>query len=309
MTGEGRPLRLSVVLPQQEIGFDAAALRDWARTLEEWGIDEIEAFDHVLGGAPEHWAAGPPPGFASVPYTTDHAFHEPLTLFAHLAATTTRIGFATSVLVLSQRQTVVVAKQCAEIDVLSSGRLRLGVGVGWNAVEHEALGYAFAGRGRRVEEQIAVLRALWAEPIVSFEGRWHRLDRVGINPLPTRRALPIWIGGMSDAAVRRVARCGDGWALNVDVRDPAAAAAPARLARAAEECGRPRDALGLSGWIKLPGRTPAEWREDAATWAELGVDQVGLITRGAGVGPEPHLALVERFLSEAAGSLPRARSA
>jgi len=302
-------MRLSVVLPQQDIGFDGAAIRDWARTLDKWGLDEIESFDHVLGASPKHWADGPPPGFARVPYTTADAFHEPLTLFAHLAAVTTRIGFATSVLVLSQRQTVVVAKQCAEIDLLSNGRLRLGVGVGWNNIEHEALGFDFRQRGKRIDEQIEVLKALWAEPVVSYQGRWHELDRVGINPLPPRRAIPIWIGGMSDAAVARVTRSGDGWALNVEPGDPRAAAAPERLVQAATAAGRPRESLGISAWIKLPGRSPAEWEDDAASWAALGVDQVGLITLGAGVGPEPHLELVERFLSEAAAPLQRAASA
>jgi probable F420-dependent oxidoreductase len=298
-------MRLSVVLPQQEIGMDGAAIRTWARTLDQWGLDEIEAFDHVLGGSPDHWSAGPPPGFQRAPYTTEDAFHEPLILFGHLAAVTTRIGFATSVLVLSQRQTVVVAKQCAEISVLSNGRLRLGVGVGWNDVEHEALGYDFGQRGKRVNEQIEVLKALWSTPVVTYQGQWHSLDRVGINPLPIGGTIPIWVGGMSDAAVRRAARLADGWSLNIDVSDPRAAKVPGRLAQAAEAAGRPRDSIGLSGWIKLAGRSPAEWERDAEAWVALGVDQVGLVTLGAGMGPQCHLELVERFLEKSSTSLGR----
>jgi probable F420-dependent oxidoreductase len=302
-------VRLSVVLPQQEIGTNGPAIRVWAQTLESWGIDEIETFDHVLGGAADHWQDGPPKGFAQVPYTTADPFHEPLTLLAYLAAATERIGLATSVLILPQRQTALVAKQCAELDLLSGGRFRLGVGIGWNHVEYQALGVDFRERGRRLDEQIDVLRALWAEPVLTYDGRWHQIDRAGLNPLPPGGGIPIWIGGMSDAAVARVARAGDGWPLNVDVTDPQATKAPERLARAAEAAGRPRESIALSGWIKLPGKSPAEWEREAEQWAALGVDQVGVITRGAGTGPEPHLELVERFLSRSAAPLHAATTA
>lgn len=286
-----------VVLPQQEIGFDAAGLRQWARELELLGCAEVEAFDHVLGADESRWAAGPPPGHERIPYTYRDPFHEPLVLFSHLAAATSRIGFATTVIVLPQRQTALVAKQCAELDRLSDGRFRLGVGLGWNHAEYEALGADFASRGRRLDEQIEMLRALFAEPLVEREGEWHRLDRVGINPLP-RRPLPIWVGGASERAIRRAARLGDGWAINLPGSDPRVEPALARLAEELAAAGRRREEFEVSGWIQLPGRSPAAWREDRERWRELGIDRFALVTRGAGEGPAPHLRLVEGFLSE-----------
>jgi probable F420-dependent oxidoreductase len=288
-----------VVLPQQEIGFDAGALREWARDLERLGCAEIEAFDHVLGAHPSRWPDGPPPGHDRVPYTHRDAFHEPLVLFSHLAAATARIGFATTVLILPQRQTALVAKQCAELAWLSEGRVRLGVGLGWNHVEYEALGVEFAARGRRLDEQIVMLRALFSEPLVEREGEWHRLDRVGINPLPAQ-PIPIWVGGVSEAAIRRAARLGDGWALNLPASDPRAAVALARLEEELAAAGRGREEFEVSGWIHLPGRSPAAWREDLERWRELGIDRFAVVTRGAGEGPPAHLRLVEDFLSEAA---------
>jgi probable F420-dependent oxidoreductase len=286
----------AVVLPQQEIGFDAAALRGWAVDLEALGCAEIEAFDHVLGAHPSRWTDGPPTGHNQVPYTFRDPFHEPLILFAHLAAATTRIGFATTVLILPQRQTALVAKQCAELARLSDGRLRLGVGLGWNHVEYEALGVEFADRGRRLDEQIEVLRALFGDVLVEREDEWHRLDRVGINPLPAR-PIPIWVGGASDRAIRRAARLGDGWAMNVAPSDPRAARGLARLDEQLAAAGRGRDEVEVSGWIQLAGRSASEWSEDLARWRELGIDRLGLLTRGAGEGPAAHLRLVEDFLS------------
>jgi probable F420-dependent oxidoreductase len=296
-------MQVSVVFPQQDSGTDAAEIRHWATTLESWGVHEIEAFDHVLGGAAEHWADGPPRGHDRVPYTAADAFHEPLTLFAHLAAVTTQIRFATSILVLPQRQTALVAKQCAEVDVLSGGRLRVGVGLGWNHVEYEALGSDYRSRAKRVEEQVAVLRALWADPIVTFEGTWHRLDRVGINPLPAARSIPIWLGGMSDAAIGRAVRYGDGWVMNSAVDDPATERALQWLGVALETAGRARESLQVSGWIRLPGRTPAEWVSDAQSWHARGVDRIGLVTQGAGPGLAAHLDLIEAFLAEAPAAI------
>jgi probable F420-dependent oxidoreductase len=296
-------MRLSVVLPQQELGVHGPDIRQWARAVESWGVDEIEMFDHVLGGVSDHWLDGPPSGLSTVPYTIADPFHEPLTLLAHIAGVTDRLGLATSVLILPQRQTALVAKQCVEVDLLSAGRFRLGVGIGWNKIEYQALGVDFRERGQRIDEQIEVLKALWAEPVVSYKGRWHNIDRAGLNPLPTKRRIPIWIGGTSDAAVRRAARFGDGWVLNVSVTDRRAAQAPERLARAADAVGRARESIALSGWIALPGKSPGEWEREAEQWATLGVEQVGVITRGAGPGPGPHLELLERFLSRVEGVL------
>jgi probable F420-dependent oxidoreductase len=283
-----------VVLPHQEIGFDPAALREWALRLEGLGIAEIEAFDHVLGADPARWSDGPPAGHDRIPYTYRDAFHEPLILFSHLAAVTARIGFATTVMILPQRQTALVAKQSAELSRLSGGRLRLGVGLGWNHVEYEALGIEFGGRGERLEGQIEALRALWSEPLVTLEGS-DRLDRVGINPLP-ELPIPIWIGGASERAIGRAARLGDGWALNLAADDPATAPALECFREAVAAADRDGE-VETSGWIALPGRPSSAWVEDRERWHGLGVDRIGLVTRGAGEGPTPHLSLVEEYLA------------
>jgi probable F420-dependent oxidoreductase len=296
-------VHLSVVFPHQDSGVDGAEIREWATNLEACGIDEIEAFDHVLGGSPDHWASGPPAGHDRAPYTTADAFHEPLILFAHLSAVTSRLRFATSILILPQRQTALVAKQCAELDVLSEGRLRVGVGLGWNKVEYDALGSDFSTRAKRIDEQVAVLRALWAEPMITYEGRWHQLDRVGINPLPVARSIPIWLGGMSNGAIGRVVRYGNGWVMNTAAGDPATKQALESLDRALAAAGRERSTLEVSGWIRLHGRTPTEWVRDVEQWREFGIDRIGLMTQGSGPGLDVHLRLVQTFLAEARSAL------
>ena len=192
-------MNIGVVFPQVEIGNDPAAIRDYAQAVEAMGYTHILAFDHVLG-------ANPPshPGLKG-PYTYKHPFHEPFVLFGFLAAVTTRVELVTGIIILPQRQTALVAKQTACVDVLSGGRLRLGVAVGWNFVEYEALGEDFKNRGQRIEEQIEILRALWTKELVTVEGRWHRVTDAGINPPPVQRPIPIWMGGESDPVVRRAA--------------------------------------------------------------------------------------------------------
>src|SRR6266550_4535396 len=198
-------MKIGVVLPQTEIGNDPAAIKAYGEAVEGMGFTHVLVFDHVLGANPER------PGGWKGPYTYRHAFHEPFVLFGFLAAATRRVGLVTGIIILPQRQTALVAKQAAAVDVLSGGRLRLGVGVGWNAVEFEALGERFTNRGARIEEQIAVLRALWARDLVTIEGQWHRVTDAGLNPLPPRSTIPIWMGGESEPVVRRAARLADGW--------------------------------------------------------------------------------------------------
>jgi probable F420-dependent oxidoreductase len=289
-------LQVGAVFPQTEIGADVAGIRDWATSVEALGFAEIEAFDHVLGAHRTHWEEAPPRGFTRAPYTADDAFFEPFVLFAYLAGITTRVGFATSVLVLPQRQTALVAKQAATLDVLSGGRLRLGIGAGWNHVEYDALGMEFRGRGPRIDEQVAVLRRLFAEPVVTFDGKWHEIDRAGINPRPAG-AVEIWIGGTSDAAIKRVARSSDGWVMGRVVRPDNAVEHVGRLEAALEDAGRTRADVALGAWLPLHGRGPSEWREELGFWRELGVERLGVLTRGAGTGPVPHLALLEEFAS------------
>ncbi len=202
---------LGVIFSQADSGTDPNAIRAWVQTAEAEGFDHVMAYDHILGASLERLGPGPFGNFPGPPYTADNTFHEILVLFSHLAAVTERIEFVTSVLVLPQRQAALAAKQIATIDILSGGRLRVAVGVGWNFAEYEGLGADFPHRVDVLTEQIEVMRALWSEPIIRYEGRFHHLDGVGINPLPTRR-IPIYLGtGGSDAALRRVVRTADGW--------------------------------------------------------------------------------------------------
>ena len=207
-------MELGVVFPTNEIGNDRIAIRDFAQAAEDLGYTRLVAYDHVLGAHPERpegvWL-GPYGNRVTPPYTHESAFHEPFVLFGYLAGLTDHLEFMTGVLVLPQRQTALVAKQCAEIDILAGGgRLILGVGVGWNSVEFEALGEDYRTRGRRMEEQIGLLRRLWTEPLVTFEGRFDRVTKAGLKPLP-ERPIPIWVGAMADLAVDRAGRLADGW--------------------------------------------------------------------------------------------------
>ena len=214
-------MKFGVTFPQTRIGTDPIAIRDFAQVAEGAGFDFMVAFDHVTGAHPDRFIDRDV-GFPSPPYLYDNQIHEPLTLFAYLAAVTQRIELMTSILILPQRQTALVAKQAAEVDLLSGQRLRLGVGVGWNFTEYEALGEDFQTRGARQEEQITVLRKLWAEDLVTFHGRFHDFDQIGIAPRP-KGQIPIWIGGgFREPLLKRVARFADGWIpLLLGGQDPA----------------------------------------------------------------------------------------
>ncbi len=245
-------MRLGIVLPNNEIGSDPGALRAYAQAIEDQGYHHLVAYDHVVGADVRNrrdWRPlfDGPPG-----YTHEDAFHEPLVLFGFLAGATQRLELMTGVLVLGQRQTTLVAKQAAEVDVLCEGRLRFGVGIGWNDVEYEALGQEFHDRGIRSEEQIALLRALWTEEVVTFEGRWHRVIEAGINPLPRQRPIPLWIGGWADAAVRRAARLADGFFTVAPPDEGESLVAQYRAYAAA--AGRDPAQLGLEARIAFGGR-------------------------------------------------------
>ena len=198
-------MQLGVVFPQTEIGSDPGAVRDYAQAAEALGYEHLLVFDHVLGADAskrEEW---------NRPYSHVDTFHEPFVLFGYLAAITEKLQMTTGILILPQRQAALVAKQAAAVDVLTGGRLRLGVGIGWNDVEYEALGENFRNRGRRCEEQIELMRALWTQDIVNFEGRYHKVTHAGINPPPVQRPIPLWFGGGADQVVDRLGRLGDGW--------------------------------------------------------------------------------------------------
>jgi probable F420-dependent oxidoreductase len=266
-------VRIGVQFPQKAIGSDPEAVRDYAQAAEAAGFDYLFTFEHVAGAHADRFR-DVATGFARPPYLYDDPFHEPLTLFTFLAGLTKRIAFATSVLVLPQRQTVLLAKQAAEVSILSGGRLRLGVGVGWNHAEYEALGADFHTRGRRADEQIEVLRRLWTEPLVTFRGQWHTLDRIGIAPLPAA-PIPIWIGGgLGEATLRRVARLGNGW-MPMGLGNDAPGVV-AKVRRYLKEAGRAPSDLGIQGGIGMAGG-PADWVAGARSWASLGATHLSIM--------------------------------
>jgi probable F420-dependent oxidoreductase len=280
-------MKLGINFPQNDIGSDPRAIRDFAQTVEEAGFDYLSTFEHVSGAHPDRFV-GIDTGFSAPPYVHHDEFHEPFTLFAYLAGLTRRLEFVTGILVLPQRQTLLVAKQAAEVELLSGGRLRLGVGVGWNHAEYESLNEDFQTRGRRVEEQIELLRRLWAEPLVTFKGRWHNLDRVGIAPRPTRQ-IPIWLGGgSSDSLLRRVARLADGWMPMLRLAD--APEVLARLHGFMAEAGRDPASLDLQVSLFATEGEAEKWVNEARRWQTLGATHLGIWAGSRGLPPMQMLA-------------------
>ncbi len=287
-------MRIGAVVPQLEIGNDPAQIKAFAQAAEAMGYAHLVAYDHVVGAHPDR------PGGWRGPYSYRDAFHEPFALFAFLAAVTARIQFVPGVIILPQRQTVLVAKQAAELDVLSAGRLRLGVGLGWNPVEYEALGENFRNRGRRIEEQIAVLRLLWTNEVVDYSGEWHRIDRAGLNPLPVQRPIPIWMGGFVDAALQRIARLADGWIALIPPKEESRAVIE-RFRRYAREAGRDPAALGLETRISASMGRPEAWAEAVTFFAELGATHLEFNTMRAGfLTVDAHIAALRTFLDVSA---------
>ena len=291
-------MKIGVVFPQTEIGQDPAVIRDYAQAVESMGYTHILAFDSVIGANPDR------PGGWDSPYTYRHAFHEPFVLFGFCAAVTRRIELATGVLVLPQRQTALVAKQAAEVDILSGGRLRLGIGVGWNPVEFEALGENIHDRGRRIEEQLEVMRLLWTRELVTYEGQWHRVPDAGIKPLPVQPPIPVWMGGESEPVLRRAARLADGWITLQTFRPgPAAQQTVDRLYALVREAGRDPAAFGIEGRVALAQVTPEARAKEMAAWRAMrGITHLCINTMGLGLpSPEEHLRTLERFRKDVLG--------
>ncbi len=288
-------MKLGLVFPQTEFGDDPAAIRDYAQTAEALGFSHIVAYDHVLGANPNR------PGGWKGPYTHESAFHEPFGLFSFMAAHTTTIQFVPGVIILPQRQTALVAKQAATLDVLSGGRLRLGVGLGWNEVEYAALGEDFHTRGRRIEEQVSLMRQLWTQPLVTFDGQWHTVRDAGLKPLPVQRPIPIWFGGSVEAAVKRIARLADGWLLNYR---SAALARPMleKLERFLADAGRSRAAFGLEPRVAYGGGDPEAWAREIEAWQEFRPTHLTFNTMGKGFDtPEAHMKAVRQLAAAALG--------
>jgi probable F420-dependent oxidoreductase len=290
-------MRVGVTFPQTELGGDAGAVRAYGERVEELGYSHILIYDHVVGADPavhRGWNG---------PYDVHTTFHEPFVMYGYLAAVTRSLELVTGVIILPQRQTVLVAKQAAEVDLLSGGRLRLGVGVGWNAVEYEALGENFGNRGKRSAEQIELLRRLWTEQTVTFDGEFHHVTGAGIAPLPVQRPIPVWLGAASPPAYRRAGRVADGW-FPMMGPGPALDEARAIVECAALEAGRDPATIGMEGRV--------DWRGDADAvagqvkqWFEAGASHMSVNTMGAGLRTvDDHLAA----LTEVAASLPGGRS-
>ena len=288
---------VGVVFPQTEIGSDPIAVRDYAQTAESLGYSHILAFDHVLGAN-----RASRPDFRG-PYDHQSLFHEPFVLYGYLAGLTQNIGLTTGIIIVPQRQTALVAKQAAAVDVLSGGRLRLGIGIGWNDVEFEALGENYHNRGKRSEEQVEVMRALWTQETVTYAGTWHKITDAGINPLPVQQPIPILFGGMADAVMRRVARLGDGWLPQFEGFGPDGKSSNedgrrliARLHEYIREAGRDPAAVDIEGRVKLGQRSPEACAAEVAAWRDLGATHVTFNTMGAGLSsPDAHMDAIRGF--------------
>ena len=289
-------MKIGVVFPQTEIGSDPSAVRDYVQAVEAMGYSHMMAYDHVLGADTSHhanWEGS---------YTAESMFHEPFVLFGYLAGVTTTLELVTAVLILSQRQTALVAKQAAEVDLLTGGRLRLGVGVGWNHVEYEALNQDFSNRGSRYAEQIELLREFWTKETVGFDGRYHKVDHAGINPQPIQKPIPIWMGAgaranpvPTDRVLRRVARLADGWFPQMQPGDDARATVE-RLKIFAREAGRDGESIGMESRINLADGNPELWQSQARAWEEMGATHVSVNTMRAGLSsPQDHINAIQQF--------------
>jgi probable F420-dependent oxidoreductase len=298
-------MRIGAVFPQTDMAPDSAQLATYARAVENMGFDYVLAYDHVLGAdtsvRPKWRNRGRVPH-----YTHESAFHEVFVLFGYMAAMTERIGFATGILILPQRQTALVAKQAAQVDIVSRGRFRLGVGIGWNDVECEGMGMSFPDRSERSEEQISLLRALWTQESVTFRGRWDRIEAAGINPLPLQRPIPIFLGGQTETALKRAARVADGCFMPMLAKKENGALD--RLRRYMADAGRDPGSMGLETEILTEGKTVGQWLEAALAWKDLGGTHMVLNTLVTGPDAYPlpvhrpveeHLARLSEFMEAA----------
>ncbi|CAA9280669.1 MAG: luciferase family protein [uncultured Craurococcus sp.] len=294
-------MRLGVMLPLADIGGEPGVVRDFALEAEAMGYTNLGLADHVLGVN-----AASRPGWGDRNTSAD-LFHDPFVCFGFLAALcrpTTE--FSTQVLILAQRQAVLVAKQAASLDLLCGGRFRLGVGVGWNPVEFTGLNEDFSNRGRRSAEQVEVMQRLWAEPHVSFEGRWHRIEDAGINPLPVHRRIPVWFGGHVEQTLERIARLGDGWIMNAHPPGAEVEGELAKLRRLTEAAGRDPGEIGLEVWVSVGAGGEAEWRQEAAYWKAQGATHLTLTTS---FGRRHHTRIAGRSIADHLGAMRRYRAA
>ena len=261
--------------------------------MESLGFDHILAFDHVIGANAESR-----PGWSGAYRHTD-SFYEPLVLFGHIAATTEKIELVTGIIILPQRQTVLAAKQAATVSLLSGGRLRMGIGIGWNPVEYEALDQDFSTRGKRSEEQIDLLRSLWKNELITYEGKSHKVTDAGINPLPPGGSIPIWFGGTADIVLKRVARLGDGW-MPVGKPDDSRQLMIEKLTGYLNEEGRSIDDIGIESWVTLKDLSDSDVQKEIEGWRNLGATHLSVNTMNSGLKfPDEHIQSIEKFLQMA----------
>ncbi len=286
-------MQIGVTFPQNEIGADPAGVREYVQAVEEAGYKHLVIYDHVLGADPTNR-----PGWRG--YTDKSLFHEPFVLFGYLAAFS-KLELATAVTILPQRQTALVAKQTAEIDVLTGGKFRLGVGVGWNSVEYEGLGMDFSTRGRAVEEQIEVLRLLWSQEVVSYKGKFHTITEAGLNPLPVKRSIPIWTGGSADALLKRTARLADGW-FPLGNPDDAMRTTLEKLRQYTKEAGRETSAVGIEARVNASDGDIEEQARLTKEWSDLGATHISINTMNAGFKSlSEHIQAVQNYIHAVAG--------
>lgn len=274
-------MKIGVVFPQTEIGSDPATIARFATTAESLDYDHILAYDHVIGASTQSrpdWQG---------PYTSESMFHEPLVLFSYLAGLTKTIGLVTAVMILPQRQTILVAKQAACVDVLSNGRLRLGIGTGWNEVEYESLAENFNDRGIRSEEQIDLLRRLWQDEAITYKGKWHKITDAGLNPLPLNKNIPIWLGGMAPQVIDRVARIADGW---FPFETKALGSQIQQMIERAKVAERDPSTIGIECIVPLSTTV-----DKIKSLQDLGVTQVAIVTLDQSLeSPEQHIDAIKR---------------
>ena len=282
-------MRVGLVYPQTEYSSDPIAIRDYAQTAEALGFTHILAYDHILGANPQR------PGGWQGPYTYQHPFQEPLTMFSFMAGATRSIEFATGIVILPQRQTALFAKQAATLDVLSGGRLRLGIGLGWNQVEYTSLNEDFHNRGQRFEEQVEILRKLWTQPLVNFQGRWHTIPDAGINPLPVQQPIPLWFGGSAESVLKRIARLADGWMPNYR-RVADAQPSLDKIFHFMDQYNRDPHDLGIEPRLIYGDGDEQVWQKILSEWQAAGATHLSLNTMGFGFDtPQKHLAAIQRF--------------
>lgn len=284
-------MKLGIVFPHNEIGTDPGAIKAYAQGAEDLGFDHMLVYDHVMGADPDR------PGGWDGPYDKDVAFHEPFTVCSFMAAITDTIEFATSVMILPQRQTVLIAKQAAELAIVSGNRFRFGIGTGWNQVEYEALDVPFARRGARQVEQVDLMRRLWAEDSLTYDGEFHTVTQAGILPRPSQ-PIPIWFGGGADLVLKRCGRIGDGW-FPLGSPDETSRRALETIRTAREEAGLDWDSFGIQAQAQSRGGDPDRWKTHHDRWRDLGCTHLAIVTHyiGNGTDVDAHLAAAQRYLA------------